>query len=162
MPKGCFSNITAVFPGGSKSGNPTMTTSTVMARRKGDPQYFDEGKIKIYVYLGSQGRRGIYSSGSSGGSGASAGPARGAPDRPGATPAKPAGAPLLPLLWYLIHSCSLPSLYIALYLILYVHYIKKRFLYHAFEKKVLRHNMFWAPCVKASVIECTIQKSHAF
>ena len=32
--------IAAVFPGGTKIGNPTMTTtSTVTARRKGDPQH---------------------------------------------------------------------------------------------------------------------------
>ena len=51
------------------------------------------------------------SSGSSGGSGAPAGPAGGAADLFGAPPARPLGAPLLPplpLLQYLIHSCSLP------------------------------------------------------
>ena len=32
------------FPeGGPKRGNPTMMTSTVMARRKGDPQQYVEG-----------------------------------------------------------------------------------------------------------------------
>ena len=49
--------------------------------------------------------------GSSGGNGAPVGPAGGALDWPGAPLARPAGAPLLqvlPLLWYFIHSCSLP------------------------------------------------------
>ena len=52
----------------------------------------------------------IHSHGSSG-SGAQAGLAGGAPGRSGAPLTGPAGAPLpplLPLLWYLIHSCSLP------------------------------------------------------
>ena len=35
----------AVFPGGPKRGNPIMPTSTVTARRKGDPQYYVEGKM---------------------------------------------------------------------------------------------------------------------
>ena len=30
--------------GGPKRGNPIMTTSTVTARRKGDPQHYVEGK----------------------------------------------------------------------------------------------------------------------
>ena len=30
--------------GGPKRGNPTMTTSTITARRKGDPQHYVEGK----------------------------------------------------------------------------------------------------------------------
>ena len=34
-----ISDIVAVFPGGSKRGNPVMTTNTVTARRKGDPQH---------------------------------------------------------------------------------------------------------------------------
>ena len=38
--------ITAVFPGGPKRVNPTMTTNTVTATRKGDPQHYVEGKIK--------------------------------------------------------------------------------------------------------------------
>ena len=38
-----FSNITDVFPGAPKRGNPTMMTSTVTARRKGDPQHMLRG-----------------------------------------------------------------------------------------------------------------------
>ena len=59
-----------------------------------------------------------YRSSSSGNSIALAGPADGALDQPGAPPTGLAGAtlpPLLPLLWYLIYSCSLP--YVLYYLI---------------------------------------------
>ena len=38
------SATTAVFPGGPRRGNPTMTTSTITARRKVDPQHYVEGK----------------------------------------------------------------------------------------------------------------------
>ena len=42
--KGSFYKIiAAVSPGGPKSGNPIMTTTTVTARRKGDPQHHVEG-----------------------------------------------------------------------------------------------------------------------
>ena len=43
------------FPkGGPKSGNPAMTTSTVRARRKGDPQHMlRETKLFYYVRHGS-------------------------------------------------------------------------------------------------------------
>ena len=37
--KGLREKAAAVFPGGQKRGNPTMTTSTVTAMRKGDPQH---------------------------------------------------------------------------------------------------------------------------
>ena len=37
----------AVSPRGPKRGNPSMTTSTVTARRKGDPQHKVEGKISL-------------------------------------------------------------------------------------------------------------------
>ena len=39
--------IAAVFPRGPKRRNPTMTTSTVTARRKGDPQHYVEGKQQL-------------------------------------------------------------------------------------------------------------------
>ena len=38
------SATTAVFPGASKRGNPTMTKSAVTTRRKGDAQHYVEGK----------------------------------------------------------------------------------------------------------------------
>ena len=37
--------------GGPKRGNPTMTTSTITARRKGDPQHYVEGKNEIMKEL---------------------------------------------------------------------------------------------------------------
>jgi hypothetical protein len=39
--------IAAVFPRGPKRGNPTMTTSTITARRKGDPQHVLREKVKF-------------------------------------------------------------------------------------------------------------------
>ena len=35
--------------GGSKNGNPTMTSSTATAKRKGDPQHDVEGKIYVCI-----------------------------------------------------------------------------------------------------------------
>ena len=40
-----------VSPRGPKRGNSTMTTSTIRARRKGDPQHYVEGKMYSYIYL---------------------------------------------------------------------------------------------------------------
>ena len=37
------STTSAVFPVGPKRGNPTMTTSTVAAKEKGDPQHYVGG-----------------------------------------------------------------------------------------------------------------------
>ena len=51
LSKGSFfitKNITTVFPGGPKRGNSTMTTSTVTARRKRDPQHYVEGKYNSF------------------------------------------------------------------------------------------------------------------
>ena len=42
--------IAAVFLRGPKRGNPTMTTSTVTARRKGDPQHYVEGFCFLKKY----------------------------------------------------------------------------------------------------------------
>ena len=53
-------NTVTVFPEGGERENPTMTTSTVTARTKGDPQHYVEGinkyihtsmYIYIYIYL---------------------------------------------------------------------------------------------------------------
>ena len=41
-----FKPTTTGFPGGHERGNPTMTTSKVAARRKGNPQDYDEGTGK--------------------------------------------------------------------------------------------------------------------
>ena len=49
LSKGPLKQITlAVFAGGGpKIGNLTMTTSTVTARRKGDPQQYVEGNMQL-------------------------------------------------------------------------------------------------------------------
>ena len=56
--------------GGPKRGNPTMTTSTTTARRKGDPQHYVEGDrlmnrqydidVNIYIYIYRERERQIY------------------------------------------------------------------------------------------------------
>ena len=43
--------IVAVFLRGSKERNPTMTTGTITARRKGYPQYYVEGKLDCWDFL---------------------------------------------------------------------------------------------------------------
>jgi hypothetical protein len=39
----------------SQQGNPTMTTSTVTARRKGDSQHYVEGKQRAYIEVWAKG-----------------------------------------------------------------------------------------------------------
>ena len=41
--------IAAVFPGGPKEGNPARPTSTIKARRKGDPQHYVDEKSHLFV-----------------------------------------------------------------------------------------------------------------
>ena len=51
LKKGVRANsITAVFSRGPKRGNPTVTTSTITARRNVDPQHYVEG-IMMYVFI---------------------------------------------------------------------------------------------------------------
>ena len=45
-----FFFITAVLPGDPKRGYPTMTTSTVTARIKGDAQHYVEGITSDYMF----------------------------------------------------------------------------------------------------------------
>ena len=46
--------IVAVFPLRPKRGNPIMATSTITARRKGDPKHYVEGKIIIFFWHGNR------------------------------------------------------------------------------------------------------------
>ena len=47
-----FKECNVRFPkGGPKRGNPTMTTNTVIANRKGDPQQYVEGKTNDGVIV---------------------------------------------------------------------------------------------------------------